>query len=69
MKATIRKFILAVNYTIVVVSCLVLVTSPQIPLFERAVFGFGAIFAGMGVRRLVKMLMPLAEDQLDRTDA
>ena len=69
MRATIRKFILAVNYTIVVVICLVLVTSTQIPLFERAVFGFGAIFAGIGVRWLVKMLMPLAEDQLDRTDA
>ena len=69
MKATIRKFLLALNYTIVVVICLVLVTSPQIPLFERAVFGFGAIFTGMGVRRLVKMLMPLAEDQLDNTDA
>ena len=36
---------------------------------ERAIFGFGAIFAGMGVRRVVKMLMPLAEDQLDKTDA
>ncbi|MDC0476218.1 hypothetical protein OAN83_00270 [Alphaproteobacteria bacterium] len=69
MKATIRKFILAINYTIVVVICLVLVTSPQLPLIERAVFGFGAIFAGMGVRWLVKTLMPLAEDGLDRTDA
>ena len=69
MKVTIRKFILAVNYTIVVVICLVLVTSPQLPFLERAIFGFGAIFAGMGVRRVVKMLMPLAEDQLDKTDA
>ena len=69
MKATIRKFILAVNYTIVVVICLVLVTSPQLPLLERAIFGFSAIFAGMGVRRVVKMLMPLAEDQLNETDA
>ena len=69
MKATIRNFILAINYTIVVVICLVLVTSPQLPLFERAVFGFGAIFAGMGARRLVKILMPLAEDQLNRPDA
>ena len=55
MKATIRKFILAVNYTIVVVICLVLVTSPQLPFLERAIFGFGAIFAGMGVRRVVNM--------------
>jgi xanthosine utilization system XapX-like protein len=62
MKATIRKFILAVNYTIVVVICLVLVTSPQLPFLERAIFGFVSIFAGMGVRQVVKMLMPLSED-------
>ena len=68
MKATIRKFILVVNYTIVVIICLVLATSPQLPFLERAIFGFGTIFAGMGVRQLVKMLMPLAEDQFDKTD-
>ena len=69
MKATIRRFILAVNYTIVVVICLVLVTSPQLPFLERAIFGFGAIFAGMGVRRVVKMSMPLADDPWDMTVA
>ena len=58
MKATIRKFILAVNYTIVVVICLVLVTSPQLPFLERAVFGFGAIFAGMGVRVVARAAAP-----------
>jgi xanthosine utilization system XapX-like protein len=69
MKATIQKSILAVNYTIVVVICLLLVTSPQLPFLERAIFGFVSIFAGMGVRRVVKMLMPLSEDRSEKTDA
>ena len=67
MKATIRKFILAVNYIIAVIICLTLVAQTQIPIIERALYGFGAIFLGMGIRRLVKALMPLDEDNLGET--
>ena len=62
LKATIRKFILAVNYTIAVIICLILLTQTQIPIVERALDGFGAIFLGMGIRRAVKSLIPLDED-------
>ena len=66
VRATFRKFILAVNYTIVVVICLSIVTQPQVPFLERALYGFGAIFLGMGIRRVVKILLPLDEDNLDK---
>ena len=68
MKATIRKFILAVNYTIAVVICLVLVAQPQVPIIERALYGFAAILIGMGIRRMVKTLMPLDEDHVDKNN-
>ena len=67
MKATIRKFILAVNYTIAVVICLILVTQTQTPIIERAIFGFGAIFLGMAIRRAVKTLIPLDDDDMGET--
>jgi hypothetical protein len=67
VKATIRKFILAVNYIIAVIICLTLVAQTQIPIIERALYGFGAIFLGMGIRRVVKALMPLDEDNLGET--
>ena len=66
MKATIRKFILAVNYTIAVVICLALVTQPQVPITERALYGFAAILIGVGIRRMVKTLMPLDEDHMGK---
>ena len=66
MKTTIRKFILAVNYTIAVVICLVLVAQPQVPIIERALYGFGTILIGMGIRRVVRTLIPLAEDHVDK---
>ena len=64
MRATIRKFILAVNYTIAVVICLALLTQPQVSIIERALYGFATILIGMGIRRVVKGLMPLDEDQI-----
>ena len=67
VKATIRKFILAVNYIIAVIICLTLVAQTQIPIIERALYGFGAIFLGMGIRRVVKALMPLDENNLGET--
>ena len=67
VKAKIRKFILAVNYIIAVMICLTLVAQTQIPIIERALYGFGAIFLGMGIRRVVKALMPLDEDNLGET--
>ncbi len=67
VRAAIRKFILAVNYTIAVIICLILLTQTQIPIVERALYGFGAIFLGMGIRRAVKTLMPLDEDYLGET--
>ena len=68
MKATIRKFILAVNYTIALVICLALVVQPQVPVIERALYGFAAILIGMGIRRMVKTIMPLEEDNMDRNN-
>ena len=68
MKATIRKFILAVNYTIAVVICLALVAQPHVPIIERALYGFAAILIGMGIRRMVKNLMPLNEDQIGKNN-
>ena len=68
MKATIRKFILAVNYTIAVIICLALVAQPQVPIIERALYGFAAILIGMGIRRMVKTFMPLDEDQMDKNN-
>ena len=68
MRATIRKFILAVNYTIAVVICLTLVAQPQVPIIERALYGFAAILIGMGIRRMVKTLMPLDEDHMDKNN-
>ena len=67
VKATIRKFILAVNYIIAVIICLTLVAQTQIPIIDRALYGFGAIFLGMGIRQVVKALMPLDEDNLGET--
>ena len=68
VKATIRKFILAVNYTIAVVICLALVAQPQVPIIERAMYGFATILIGMGIRRMVKTLMPLNEDHMDKNN-
>ena len=68
MKETIRKFILAMNYTIAIVICLVLVAQPQVPIIERALYGFAAILIGMGIRRMVKTLMPLDEDHMDKNN-
>ena len=68
MKVTIRKFILVVNYTIAVGICLALVAQPQVPIIERALYGFAAILIGMGIRRMVKTLMPLDEDHMDKNN-
>ena len=67
VKTPIRKFILAVNYTIAVVICLILVAQTHVPIVERAIYGLGTIFLGMGVRRAVKTLMPLDEDNMGET--
>ena len=67
VKATIQKIILWVNYTIAVVICLILLAQTHIPIVERAIYGFGAIFLGMGIRRVVKTLMPLDEDNPSET--
>ena len=64
VRIRIRKYILAANYIVTVVICLILLTQTQIPIIERAFYGFGAIFLGMGIRRMVKAVMPLDEDNL-----
>ena len=68
MKATVRKFILVVNYTIAVVICLALVAQPQVPIIERALYGFTTILIGMGIRRMVKTVIPLEEDNMDKNN-
>ena len=67
VKTPIRRFILTVNYTIAAVICLILVAQTHIPTVERAIYGLGTIFLGMGVRRAVKTLMPLDEDNMGET--
>ena len=64
MRIRIKKFILAANYIVTVFICLILLTQTHIPIIERAFYGFGAIFLGMGMRRMVKAVMPLDEDNL-----
>ena len=64
VKIRVKRFILAANYLVIVVICLILLSQTQIPIIERAFYGFGAIFLGMGMRRMVKTLMPLDEDNL-----
>ena len=61
LKIKIKKFILAVNYTITVVICLIMLTQTEIPIIERAFYGFGAVFLGMGIRRIIEAFMPLDE--------
>ena len=56
------------NYTIALIICLALVAQPQVPIIERAIFGFAAILIGMGIRRMVKTLMPLDEDHLAKNN-
>ena len=67
LKATIRKFILVFNYTIAVVICLILLAQTQLPIVERAIYGFATIFLGMGIRHVVKTLLPLDQDNLGKT--
>ena len=64
VKIRVKQFILAANYLVIVVICLILLSQTQIPIIERAFYGFGAIFLGMGMRRMVKAVMPLNEDNL-----
>ena len=64
MKIRIKKFILAANYIVTVVICLILLAQTQIPIIERTLYGFGAIFLGMGMRRMVNTIIPLDEDNL-----
>ena len=64
VKIRVKQFILAANYLVIVVICLILLSQTQIPIIERAFYGFGAIFFGMGIRRMVKAVMPLDEDNL-----
>ena len=64
VKIRVKRFILAANYLVIVVICLILLSQTQIPIIERAFYGFGAIFLGMGIRRMVKAVMPLDEDNL-----
>ena len=64
VRIRIRKYILAANYIVTVVICLILLTQTQIPTIERAFYGFGAIFLGIGMRRVVRAVIPLDEDNL-----
>ena len=66
VRATIRKFILFLNYVIVLIFCLTLLAQTQIPVVERGIFGFGAIFFGMGLRWGVRALIPLDEDNFGK---
>ena len=61
MKAKAQKLLLAINFAAVLIICLALIAQPQIPFFERALFGFGAIFFGMGIRRFLKILIPITD--------
>ena len=62
-----RKFILVTNYATAVIICLTLLAQTQMPIVERALIGFGAIFVGIGIRRVVKTVMPLDGDNQDKT--
>ena len=53
MKKVIKNTLLALNYGIAVAVCLLLIISKQIPIFEKALIGFGAIAFGMLIRRII----------------
>ena len=53
MKKVIKNTLLALNYGIAVAVCLLLIISNQIPIFEKALIGFGAIAFGMLVRKII----------------
>ena len=53
MKKVFKNTLLAVNYGIAVAVCLLLIVSNQIPIFEKALIGFGAIAFGMFVRKII----------------
>lgn len=58
MKNVIKNTLLALNYGIAVAVCLSLIISNQIAIFEKALFGFGAIALGMLVRRIINWALP-----------
>ena len=58
MKKVVKNILLALNYGIAVAVCLLLIISNQIPTFERALIGFGAIALGMLFRRVINWVFP-----------
>ena len=58
MKKMIKNTLLALNYGVVVAVCLLLIVSNQMPIFEKALIGFGAIASGMLVRRIINWVFP-----------
>ena len=58
MKKVIKNILLALNYGIAVAVCLLLIISNQIPTFEKALIGFGAIAFGMLLRRVINWVFP-----------
>ncbi len=57
MKKVIKNTLLALNYGIAVAVCLLLIISNQIPIFEKALIGFGAIALGMLVRKIINWVL------------
>ncbi len=58
MRKTVKNILLATNYGVTVAICLLLITSQQFAIFEKALIGFGAIAFGMLIRRVINWASP-----------
>ena len=58
MKKAVKNILLALNYGVTVAICLLLIISHQVPIFEKALIGFGAIALGMLIRRIINWASP-----------
>ena len=56
MKKKIKNALLALNYGVAVAICLTMVITPTFSFGEKAIYGFSAIFLGMGIQRLLKKI-------------
>ena len=58
MRQIIRNSLLAINYGVAVITCLILIMSQQLSVTDKAIFGFGVIGGGMAVRKIISWILP-----------
>ncbi|MDC1381889.1 hypothetical protein N8500_00220 [Candidatus Puniceispirillum sp.] len=58
MSQIIRNSLLAINYGIAVVTCLILIMSQKLSVTDKAIFGFSVIGVGMVLRKIISWILP-----------